>query len=188
MQDRVSTYPGRITLTPVSGNTYDWARADDPSVVGTPLNKATFLPDAVASAFETATGVSGISLPADALDAIATFISGLGTVANIARCEVGSYTGAGGNSTSTAKTLTFGFKPRFLIVTKYTATQTIFSSNAGSNFNWIYGLERGDVKNIISYTDGDTSISWTNSSSSDVAINRLDASGSTYLYFCVGVD
>lgn len=42
--DRVPTYPGRVTLTPVSGqaNTYDMARADSPTVEGTPLDKATF--------------------------------------------------------------------------------------------------------------------------------------------------
>jgi len=42
--DRVPTYPGRVTLTPVAGqaNTYDMARADSPTVAGTPLDKATF--------------------------------------------------------------------------------------------------------------------------------------------------
>ena len=42
--DRVPTYPGRVTLTPVAGqaNTYDMARADAPRVEGTPLDKATF--------------------------------------------------------------------------------------------------------------------------------------------------
>ena len=41
--DRVPLYPGRITLNPVEGhtNTYDMFRADEPEVVGTPINKAT---------------------------------------------------------------------------------------------------------------------------------------------------
>lgn len=41
--DRVSLYPGRITLEPVEGaeNTYDMVRADEPRVPGTPINKAT---------------------------------------------------------------------------------------------------------------------------------------------------
>lgn len=41
--DRVSTYPGRITLTPVSGGTattYTMERADSPTVEGTKINKA----------------------------------------------------------------------------------------------------------------------------------------------------
>lgn len=42
--DRVPTYPGRVVLTPVTGqtNTYDLTRADDPVVAGTPLNAALF--------------------------------------------------------------------------------------------------------------------------------------------------
>lgn len=42
--DRLPTYPGRVTLTPVSGqaNTYDLVRADQPIEEGTPINKALF--------------------------------------------------------------------------------------------------------------------------------------------------
>lgn len=42
--DRVPRYPGRVILTPVSGqaNTYDLQRADDPIQEGTPINKALF--------------------------------------------------------------------------------------------------------------------------------------------------
>lgn len=42
VEDRVSTYPGRVKLTPVSGqtNVYDMIRADVPVQEGTPLNKA----------------------------------------------------------------------------------------------------------------------------------------------------
>lgn len=44
VEDRVSTYPGRIKLTPVSGesNVYDMSRADVPINEGTPVNKALF--------------------------------------------------------------------------------------------------------------------------------------------------
>ena len=53
MQDRIPLYPGRVTLTPVSGqaNTYDMARADQPTKEGTPLNKATFLKDSTAALY-----------------------------------------------------------------------------------------------------------------------------------------
>lgn len=53
MQDRVPLYPGRVTLTPVSGqaNTYDLTRADQPTQEGTPLNKASLLKDATAALF-----------------------------------------------------------------------------------------------------------------------------------------
>ena len=42
--DRVPTFPGRVTLTPVSGqaDTYDMVRADSPIEEGTPINKALF--------------------------------------------------------------------------------------------------------------------------------------------------
>ncbi len=42
--DRIPTYPGRVILTPVSGqtNTYDLVRADQPIEEGTPINKTLF--------------------------------------------------------------------------------------------------------------------------------------------------
>ena len=45
MTDRVSTYPGRVKLVPVSGqtNVYDMTMADEATTAGTPLNKSTFL-------------------------------------------------------------------------------------------------------------------------------------------------
>ena len=44
VEDRIPTYPGRVTLTPVGGfeNTYDMVRADLPLVEGTPINKTLF--------------------------------------------------------------------------------------------------------------------------------------------------
>lgn len=44
VEDRVSTYPGRVMLTPVAGleNTFDMVRADVPIVEGTRINKALF--------------------------------------------------------------------------------------------------------------------------------------------------
>ncbi len=42
--DRVPTYEGRVELIPVSGSMtlFDMARADQPTVVGTPINKSLF--------------------------------------------------------------------------------------------------------------------------------------------------
>lgn len=41
--DRVPKYPGRVILSPVAGkaNTFDMARADEPNINGTPIDKAT---------------------------------------------------------------------------------------------------------------------------------------------------
>lgn len=95
MKDRVPTYPGRVTLTPVSGqtNTYDMARADAPVEAGMPLNKSTLMPDALATALgldpETAT-------PADGIEAAAS-----------AKYVVGTYTATSG----AVVTVTLGFRP-----------------------------------------------------------------------------
>lgn len=72
MQDRVPLYPGRVTLTPVAGqeNTFDMARADQPTQEGTPLNKATLLKDATAAKFGKDTG----AVPDEVLDLLSTGI------------------------------------------------------------------------------------------------------------------
>lgn len=68
MQDRVPLYPGRVTLTPVAGqeNTFDMARADQPTQEGTPLNKATLLKDTTAAKFGKDTG----AVPDEVLDVL----------------------------------------------------------------------------------------------------------------------
>lgn len=65
MQDRVPLYPGRVTLTPVSGqaNTFDLVRADQPTQEGTPLNKASLLKDTTAALF----GKTNAAVPDDIL-------------------------------------------------------------------------------------------------------------------------
>lgn len=64
MQDRASLYPGRVKLKPVSGqeNTYDMERADEPTQVGTALNKANLLRDGTASMY----GLDSTAVPDDA--------------------------------------------------------------------------------------------------------------------------
>ena len=76
MQNREPTYPGRVTLTPVSGqaNTYDMERADKPLQQGTPLTKATFLKDATAALY----GLGTKAVPDDVLAELGRFQSGLG--------------------------------------------------------------------------------------------------------------
>lgn len=77
MQDRQSLYPGRIKLTPVSGeaDTYDLVRADQPTNEGTALNKANFLTDATAALF----GLGVKSVPNDVLALIGNSLyNGLG--------------------------------------------------------------------------------------------------------------
>lgn len=76
MKDRVPLYPGRVTLTPVSGqaNTFDLVRADQPTQEGTPLNKASLLKDTTAALF----GLPNTAVPDDALHLLSRFQGGLG--------------------------------------------------------------------------------------------------------------
>ena len=50
MKDRIPKYPGRVMITPVSGQTniYDMVRADEPEEAGTPINKQSLLTDETA--------------------------------------------------------------------------------------------------------------------------------------------
>ena len=66
MKDRSPLYPGRVTLTPVSGqaNTYDMTRADQPTEEGTPLNKNTLLKDATAALY----GLGSDAVPDEVLE------------------------------------------------------------------------------------------------------------------------
>ena len=70
MKDRVPLYPGRVKLTPVSGqeNTYDMVRADEPTQEGDPLSKSTFLKDATVAMF----GLGTDSVPDDVFKNLST--------------------------------------------------------------------------------------------------------------------
>lgn len=70
MQDRISLYPGRVKITPVSGqdNVYDMTRQDNPTTEGTPLNKSTLLTDEVA---ETLGLDPATATPSQAINAVA---------------------------------------------------------------------------------------------------------------------
>lgn len=69
MEDRVSIYPGRVTLTPVAGqaNTYDMVRADSPTKEGTPLNKNNLLKDSTAALY----GLGTDAVPDDVFQKLA---------------------------------------------------------------------------------------------------------------------
>ena len=155
MKDRVPLYPGRVKLTPVSGqeNTYDMVRADEPTQEGDQLGKATFLKDTTA----TLLGGDSDMLPDGALVALknlsdknakaisknsealivlknlinknAEAISANTTLANTkAKFITGSYTGTGTNSTTV--TITFPSLPKILFVYSKVAV----SGNQYSNF------------------------------------------------------
>ena len=69
MKDRVSTYPGRVKLTPVTGqtDTYDMERADVPIEAGTALNKANLFSDTTAGLYEI-WGTAGAHTPVETVN------------------------------------------------------------------------------------------------------------------------
>lgn len=81
MENRQPTYPGRVKLTPVPGqeNTYDMERADEPTVEGTPLNKATLLQDATCAILD----IPDTSVPNDAFVKLALGIGKYGYVIHV---------------------------------------------------------------------------------------------------------
>lgn len=117
MQDRVPLYPGRVTLTPVSGqaNTFDLTRADQPTQEGTPLNKASLLKDATAALY----GLPNTAVPDNVLSKIKTLIDSANANANTkARIATGSYTGTGTYGSSHPNSLTFEFAPKVFAIYK----------------------------------------------------------------------
>lgn len=188
MQDRVPTYPGRIKLTPVSGqtNVYDVEMFDEPTVDGTPLNKATFLPDSVVTAIQNTTGVSGITLPADALNALNTALSNLGLTYN-AKIQTGSHSGTG---TTGGWSITFGFKPYLVIVWR---ANSQYGMNSGNEYGCIWvkgqtnaGLSTGTFYQTFTLSNSDKTWKITTSASSDKALKTYNVSGETYNYVGVG--
>lgn len=187
MQDRVSTYPGRVKLTPVTGqtNTYDLERADSPTVAGTPLNKQTFLTDAAASAIA-ALGVSAPSLPSEALASIAAILSDMG-VSNVAHIDFGSYVGTGTNSTTNYLDIVFPITPRIVFIAQagypmvgpgqtqyglvwmYDQTSTVIAN--GNGIQWVL-----NGKTLRRRVDRDTI----------TAAQLMNTSGTTYYYVGVG--
>ena len=94
MQDRVSQYPGRVKLTPVSGqeNVYDMEWADGATVVGDPLNKNTFLTDATAALY----GLGPDAVPDAAFQAVVAMQNALkasgGWVLAYSKTTAGAFT------------------------------------------------------------------------------------------------
>lgn len=193
MQDRTPTYPGRVTLTPVTGqdNTYDMAMADQPSAVGTPLNKASLLDDTVAAAVAAIEASATPDTPNEALALLAAAFSGR------AKIETGSYTGTGTYGTENRNSLTFGFAPKLLIIyhSRYASnistgiTQFMIMLSAcdyaanyelqGTSYNNIYPCPCRTVWN-------GNSVAWYNSNTGRGVSGQMNVNGYTYNYVAIG--
>ena len=121
MKDRQPTRPGRVRITPESGEAYYavMEMADEPTEVGTPPTKVNLLKDSTAALL----GGNADMVPDEAFVALKNLISGI-TPESIgaAKIETGSYTGFGYSNNiaqSPKLTLTFSFEPKLLIIGGY---------------------------------------------------------------------
>lgn len=140
MKDRVPTYPGRVKLTPVVGQTniYDLEMADQPTENGTALNKANLLTDATAALLAAIAGITP-QTPDEALAALA------GAVGSALHAEVITYVGTGTyGSQANATVLNFTHEPKLFIITQinnggppkivnYTRNQGVYNWEALKN-------------------------------------------------------
>lgn len=201
MQDRVSNHPGRWLLTPVAGqtNVYDFTRADDPTVIGTALNKATLLTDATAAMINALVG-STPATPDEALNGLATALAAIGMSNNV-KLEMLTYTGSGGGGRgySSQMSLTFSIKPRIVIWGCPGFYSQWYGEGGESGMTWIYPYTTGPRNQsgsnsrptVFNYTESNKTLKWyangTSGSASDNSIWNMDASGKTYYVFAIGV-
>ena len=127
MKDRVSTYPGRVLITPESGEPYyaTLTRADNPTVEGTPLNKENLLSDSTASAY----GLDGTAVPNSIfLKILDMFGDTNENISSKAKFTFGTYTGNGESS----RKISLPFTPSAVFLfSKSGATTTSTGYHAG---------------------------------------------------------
>ena len=192
MKDRIPTYPGRVKIVPVEGktNVYDMTRADNPTQDGTPLNKTTFLKDTTAAMF----GLGYDAVPDDVFKAIGNMLDGR------VRIAAGTYIGTGTYGEAYPCTLTFPFFPKFVYLFKtpdiYAVTgalsgasrtdQVIIPSQI-SSFQVVENIDGSltNVKNNVTISEADNSISWY-TSSRNTAAAQMNKAEQTYGYFAIG--
>lgn len=168
MKDRIPTYAGRVTLTPVTGqnNTYTLTMADSPTEAGTPLNKTTLLSDATAAAVNSATGTTP-DTPSEALNLLATAIGGL---ADSAKVATGSYTGDGTYGTSNRTTISFPFTPKLVFIQNSTEQALGLPYVWGSSF--LIAVSRTTTLTANNASTSNNTLSFYNNSSYDAQLNK----------------
>lgn len=141
MQDRVSANPRRRLITPENGQPAFYATvemADNPTVLGTPLNKASLLTDATAALF----GLGADAVPDDVLEKARSLITTAQNAANSAnsnansrlQIKTGSYVGTGTNGVDNPTVVNIRATPKVFIVSYY-------RSSSPQGAIWIEGME-----------------------------------------------
>lgn len=172
MQDRIPTYPGRVKLTPVSGDLYDMERADQPTQPGTPLNKESLLTDATAALF----GLTSAAVPDDVLAAIAS---------GRAKIETGSYNGTGVYGSSNKNTLSFAITPKIVVIYRRSTSlgfQMLMPYIFGEHSFWTGTMSTNQEQTVS--ISGNTMQWYSNGGNANY---QLNGSGQTYYYAAIGV-
>ena len=177
MQDRVSQYPGRVKLTPVSGqeNVYDMEWADGATVAGTALNKANLLTDATAALF----GLGTDAVPDDVL-------------ARCVKYATGSYVGTGTYGAGNPNKIMLNFTPKIAIISK-----SSFSPAPSGQNGWVNGMIAvypatkayvyDSVTAASELTWGDDYFSWyTQAVGTNSERAQLNIAGTTYGWLILG--
>ena len=187
MKDRISTYPGRVKLTPVSGqtNVYDMTRADQPTQEGTAFSKANMLTDAVAAAIKTLTGTTVETVNA-AFSALTAKLSSVNTLAS-GKCQIqtGTYTGTGTYGSSNPNSLTFSFTPKLVFLLplpgkNHTTMPIVWGQSTYTHIS--HSSAGGSTATTGTVTYSGNTIRWYSSGTT----SQHNDSGSTYYYAAIG--
>lgn len=189
MNDRISLYPGRVTLTPVAGqaNTYDLVRADSPTQEGTPLNKASLLKDTTAALY----GLTVSAVPDEVLAAIKPMIDAANANANT-KCQIqtGSYVGTGTYGRDNPCSLTFNFAPKLVFIASNKAFWGSSTMPSYSELTFIidvgvtgYISENYAVATEFNMSNGGKTMTWNNTNN---AQGQMNFSEVQYHYVAIG--
>lgn len=182
MNDRLPTYPGRVQLAPVSGQTniYDMTMADEPTIAGTPPIKANLLTDATAAIIEALK--SGNTTPATVNEALALLAGSMG------RVETGSYVGTGTYGQANPTSITFSdITPKLVLI--YADGGLQWSSGTVSLQNgliWGEGMTTVYMyNNTVTASLSGKTLSWY-AANAQYDYQQLNGSGTTYYYLGIG--
>lgn len=185
MQDRISTYQGRVTLTPVSGqvNTYDMVRADSPEQTGTPLNTENLLSQRASATILTLAGVEPEN-PSEAFIQLSKVLYPLKKEA--VGIASGSYTGTGTSTTGVSFSETFEFTPMVIMVIDSTAAAGSTTPPSGNYmFIAVQGASQlAKVYSISSETPVD--VTWDDYTITLANGTGLNVSGHIYKWVVIG--
>lgn len=148
-------------------------------VVGTALNKANLLTDALC----TALGLAATATPTEAMDKLRQLIATAQSSANAkTKIEFGNYIGNGKYGISNPNSLSFSFTPRVVFVAAEESGMTMTAVNSSAFAYALASTIRGDT---LIWTEN--TVSWYTSLDGTGAPGaQLNVSGKTYYYVAIG--